>query len=384
MFSSVVVSIIVENLATSMKTILHVIDTTGPGGAEAVFIQLADRIRQHGYRSVVLVRGPGWVHDELLRRGLVPLIVESKGSLNWQFLRALIRLIHAEKIDIIQSHLLGSNVYCALAGLLTRRPVIATFHGMVDIDPNERFRWLKLWLMNRGVKRFVTVSKSLLDDIRAKRLLNADKSAVIYNGIDLDRYGKTASTTLRKRLGLADSAILIGSLGNVRPAKGYDVLLRAARTVIERYPAAHFVIAGEPKKSLMAELDALTMALGIREHVHFIGYYDNSAEFLAQLDVFVLASLSEGFSISTIEAMATGLPVLVTRCGGPEEIATADVDALMVAPGNPAALAEGVIRLLSDSALCLRIATAGVKRVHQTFGIGKMVEGYRQLYESAN
>jgi glycosyltransferase involved in cell wall biosynthesis len=363
-----------------MKSILHVIDTTGPGGAETVFIQLADRLRERGYRSVVTIRGPGWVHDELLRRGLTPLLIDAKGAFNWRFLRALIGIIRRERIAVIQSHLLGSNVYCALAGLLTGRPVIATFHGMVDVNPNERLRWLKLQLMNRGVRRFVAVSAGLRDAIRGAGLLNPAKTAVIYNGIDLARYGKSARRELRQRLGLDDAAILIGSLGNVRPAKGYDQLIRAARAVIDRYPQAHFVIAGDIKKSLMATLEPLMREQGVAQHIHFLGYSDDSAAFLSQLDLFLLSSTSEGFSISTIEAMATGLPVVVTRCGGPQEIVTPDIDGLMVAPGDPDAISAGVLRLLDDPTLAQRLAAAGEQRARSTFGLDNMLAQYGELY----
>lgn len=366
-----------------MKAILHVIDTTGPGGAETIFIELADRLRALGYRSVVLIRGPGWVHDELERRHLTPLVIDAKGAFNWRFLRELIRIIRRERIDVIQSHLLGSNVYCALAGLLTRRPVIATFHGKVDVNPNERLRGLKFRLMNWGVRRFVAVSNSLSTAIHAEGLLNPAKTEVIYNGIDLSRYGRGIGSGLRRLLGLGDDAILIGSLGNVRPAKGYDVLVRAVRPVIDSFPHAHFLIAGDIKASLMTELESLMRSEGVAEHIHFLGYSSNSAEFLSQVDLFVLSSLSEGFSISTIEALATGLPAIVTRCGGPEEIVTDGVDALMVEPGNPGALADGLKALLNDEARARSLAEAGKARVGERFGMDTMLARYIALYTEA-
>src|SRR5690606_5052205 len=130
--------------ASAAKTILHVIDTTGPGGAETVFIELADRVRQRGYRSIVLIRGPGWVRNQLILRGFTPYVVDAKGSFNWRFLREMLRIIRRGRVVVIQSHLPGSTVYCAMAGLLARKPVIATFHGMVDVGPSERFRSAKV------------------------------------------------------------------------------------------------------------------------------------------------------------------------------------------------------------------------------------------------
>ncbi len=363
------------------KTILHVIDTTGPGGAETVFIQLADQLRQRGYRSVVVIRGPGWVCDQLVARGLQPHIIEAKGSFNWRFLRALLRLIRSERVDVIQSHLLGSNVYCALAGLIARKPVIATFHGMVDVGPNERFRAFKLWALNRGVSRFVAVSNSLRDAIARAGLLDAARCEIVYNGIDLTRYGKSDERALRTRLALPATAVLIGSLGNIRPAKGYDLLIRAARHIVDRFPQAHFVVAGEPKSSLQRELDALARELRVDGHVHFVGFCADSAAFLGQLDIFVLSSTSEGLSIATVEALATGLPVVATRCGGPEEIIADDRDGMLVAI-DAIALAEGVATLLDDAGRAERLAQTGRRTVRERFDGDAMLDAYCRLYVS--
>lgn len=366
-----------------MKTLLHVIDTTGPGGAETVFIELADRLRGRGYRCLPVIRGPGWVHDELLRRGLTPrVLLPAKGSFNLAFLAALVGLIRRERVDLIQSHLLGSNVYCGLAGWLTRRPVVATFHGMVDIHPQERRRGLKLWVMERGIRRFVTVSRSLASRVQKEGLLNPALTTVIYNGIDVARYRQPRHRKLIRELGLPDDAILVGSLGNVRPAKAYDVLIRAAARLAPRHPRLHFLIAGHIKPALMTELEALMAEEQVADRVHFIGYRDDSAAFLAGLDLFLLSSTSEGFSISTIEAMAAGLPVLATRCGGPEEILRDGESGLMVPPGDPQALAQGLERLLSDEPLRQRLAEAAREDAAARFDIQTMVDAYQAIYDA--
>jgi len=100
--------------------------------------------------------------------------------------------------------------------------------------------------------------------------------------------------------------------------------------------------------------------------------------------LFVLSSLSVGFSISTIEALATGLPAIVTRCGGPEEIVTDGVDALMVEPGNPGALADGLAALLHDEGRARSLAEAGKARVGERFGMDTMLARYIALYTEAH
>jgi glycosyltransferase involved in cell wall biosynthesis len=332
-------------MSQNQKTILHVIDTTGPGGAETVFIDLADKLRDQGYRSIALIRGKGWVYEELKRRNIDTHIIECKGSFNVGFLRKLVTLIKIEKVEIIQSHLLGSNIYCAMAGVLSRKPVFATFHGAVDVAKQERFLKLKCLILNLGITKFIAVSKTLKDEIKASGLLSERKTTVIYNGIDTTLYYKRDSSPIRKTLGLEKSAILVGSLGNVRPAKAYDVLIKAAAIAVREKPELHFVIAGDTKKEpLMSELNELINKENIAVNVHFIGFQDNSADFLGQMDIFLLSSSSEGFSISTIEAMATGLPIIATKCGGPEEIIENITEGTLVEVNNPLKLSQALVK----------------------------------------
>ena len=288
-----------------MKTILHTIDTTGPGGAETVFIDLLTRLPEDKYRAVVVIRGKGWVYDELRRRGVQPVLLPAKGSFNWRYLFSLAGLIRRERVDLIQSHLLGANVYCSLAGLLMRRPVVVTFHGTVDIGANERFKGLKFGVINRGADCVVAVSRSLKRELLDRTPLREKITTVIYNGIRVADFSLPHSDVLRRQFGWADDDVIVGSLGNIRSAKGYDILLQAAAELKPGKRVFRFVIAGQGMPGgLYDGLLKMREELGLQEHVHFIGFCDKPAEFLSGLDLFLLSSTSEGFSIATIQAMA--------------------------------------------------------------------------------
>lgn len=364
-----------------MKTILHTIDTTGPGGAETVFIDLASRLPQEKYRSVVLIRGTGWVYDELCRRGIKPVLMDAKGSFNWRYLKGLAALIRRENVDLIQSHLLGSNVYCSLAGLLTRKPVVATFHGAVDIGESERLKGLKFGAINLGARCIVAVSDSLRENIVKRTPLKAGKTRVIYNGIKTADFQRPRSDALRLQYGWPREDIIVGSLGNIRSAKGYDILLRAAALLRDKPVTCRFVIAGEGKPGLYDDLLNLRAELGLEETVHFPGFNTDPAGFLSNLDLFLLPSTSEGFSIATIQAMASGLPVIVTRSGGPEEIVTHGENGWMVDTGSPKAIAEAVEKLATDRDLGEILSTKGQKHAAITFDIDTMLSAYQEVYD---
>lgn len=364
-----------------MKTVLHTIDTTGPGGAETVFIDLATRLPQEKYRPVIVIRGKGWVYEELCRRGMRPILMATKGSYNWRYLRSLSALIRREKVDLIQSHLLGSNVYCSIAGLITRKPVVTTFHGTVDIGANERLKGMKFGAINLGARRIVAVSESLRENISNRTSLKASKTIVIYNGINTADFQRPRSDSLRKQFGWSANDTIIGSLGNIRSAKGYDVLLRAAALLKNASAGYRFVIAGQGKQGLYDELLKLKDELDLEEMVHFLGFNDDPAGFLANLDLFLLPSTTEGFSIATIQAMAAGLPVIVTRSGGPEEIVTHEQNGWMIQPGDSEAIAEAVDKLGRDRPLRERLAENGLGHAIRTFDMDKMLRAYEAIYD---
>jgi glycosyltransferase involved in cell wall biosynthesis len=365
-----------------LKTILHTIDTTGPGGAETLFIDLASRLPQERYRSIVLIRGKGWVYDNLCQRGLSPLLIDAKGSFNWRYLMGLINLIRRERVDLIQSHLLGSNVYCSLAGLLTRTPVVATFHGAVDIGDDERLKWLKFGAIKAGARFIIAVSESLRNDIVARTPLKKESINIVYNSIDTSAFQRPGSIALRHKFGWSENEIIIGSLGNIRPAKGYDILLHAAALLKESPRSCRFVIAGQKDRgTLYNDLLKLRKKLGLEEKVLFLGFIDDPAEFLSSLDLFLSSSVSEGLPLSAIQAMAAKLPLIATRCGGYEELVTHQENGWLVDVGNPQAIADAIELVAADFELRSTLSENARKHAIETFDMAAMLNAYETIYD---
>ncbi len=363
------------------KNILHAIDTTGPGGAETVFLDLVEKLRLDGYSNYAIIKGPGWVEEQLKRRGVEYYIAKPRGFLSIPYYWSLLKFIRKQNTVLVHAHLLGSTLTYSLLSLILRIPVVATIHGRVDVNPNERFVAIKNYIMKLGVNTMVAVSRDLAAYISARKLFKQDDIQVIYNGIEESRYGKNSSKSLRASLGIGDDVILVGSLGNVRPAKSYDVLIASAALLIkEGQHNLHFVIAGHQKLDLMAQLQTLIDQHGIQDRIHFIGFHENTNEFLGQLDCFVLSSSSEGFSIATIEAMATGLPVVATRCGGPEEIIEHEKNGLLVTVNNASALAAGIKVIIENQTFAQSLSIAGRKHVEAVFSFAAMLNAYKKLY----
>jgi glycosyltransferase involved in cell wall biosynthesis len=366
-----------------MIRILHTIDTTGPGGAETVFVHLAKGLDPQQFRSFVAITGPGWVCDELRKNGIEPIFVQSLGGYNLKYLIELIKIIRENNIDIVQSHLLGANVYSSLAGLICRVPVVSTFHGFVDSSGKDRLMPVKSRIINQGSRKIVFVSDRLREHFIRKYGFSVAKSVTIYNGVDTSVFQPERDDSIRKELGLRPEHILIGAVGNIRPAKGYEYFLTAARLVIEKHPECRFVIAGEGTGGIYDALLSLRKRLGLEKDFFFLGFRENAAKVFNNLDIFVLSSLSEGFSISTIEAMACGLPVVVTRSGGPEEIVENEISGIIVEPGNERSLADGILNLLENKQL-MTICLQGTKEFIKKKQSNVMFDSYLDLYNKCN
>lgn len=368
-----------------LTNILHLIDTTGPGGAETIFIDLATRFNPDKFRAIVVIRGKGWVYEELVRKGCLPIVFNSKGSFNWRYLVFLYRLIKKERINIIQSHLLGSNVYASLVGLIARVKVVATFHGSVDISDKERLKRLKFSAINIGANTVVAVSQGLRDDIIGKSSIRPSCIKVIYNGIDNSRFCCIHTKKLWKSFGWAIDDFIVGSLGNIRTAKGYEVLLQAASLLTrnDKTRKYRFVIAGQGdiNSKLYRNLLKMRKDLALENVVFFLGYVEETPEFLSNLDIFLSSSLSEGLPLSAIQAMASELPILATRCGGYEELIEQGKNGLLVEIGQPSAIALEIQRMAENPNMRKLLASQARKQVIEMFDINVMLKQYEALYE---
>lgn len=359
---------------------MHVIDTGGPGGAETVFLHTATRLDPARFRSVAVVGGPGWLAEQLHAHDLAPQILPAKGAFNVRYLFALRRLARHHEIDVILSHLYGSAVYASMAGALLSIPVVSVLHGHTDVPNTERFASVKAAIVRRGCRKVTFVSERLQEHLRPRLGLASGQCTVIPNGVDTRTFRPDRNNSLRAELGLADDTVLIGAIGNVRKPKAYDVLLRAAHALVQRSLRHHLVIAGERANTLGTQLEQLVRELGIERHVTFLGLRPDVSRVLNSLDVFVLSSQTEGFSIACIEAMACGVPIVATRSGGPEQILEGEAG-LLVPTGDPEAMAAAIERVISSKHLAASLTARALTRVHEQYSLTTMLARYQMLLE---
>jgi len=363
---------------TRSGNVLHFIDTTGPGGAETIFLQVAEGMSRRGWGGCAAITGPGWVLDTAHQRGLTVELVPTRGRFDLSYIARLRGIVRRHRIDLIHAHLFSPAVYASAVSAWTGVPVVATLHGASCIIPGGLPTRLRYRLINRQA-RVVCVSESLRDDLHALSVIHPSQVHVIHNGTDPSVYASASGQSVRREHRIAEDAILVGALGNMRPAKDFPTFLRAA-AALAGDARFRFAIVGECSEPLCSELRKLADELGITDRVGFWGFRDDVPEVLAAFDVLAISSDSEGFSLAAIQAMAAGTPVVATRSGGPEQILTDGVDGLLVPVRDPVALAAAIRRVVEDTTLAGQLTAAARRTMEARFSLETMLDGYEALY----
>lgn len=361
--------------------ILHTCEWSGSGGAETTLLYLASHLDGDRFRSLAFLPEDGWLERKLKERGIPTFLAKSAA---WHDIRrpaTMARLIRQEKIDLIHSTLPDENFYSCLVGRLTRCRTIVTYQSAFDFSKERQPREaIKLWFVRHSAAAVVAVTdhiRKLLIDLGFPQ----DKTVRIYNCINPDRFSLPSRGRLRSELGLPQTTRLIGMVANVNKWKGYEFFVQAAREVANEFPEARFVAVGEHGGTLGEQLFRLVKKLSLQDCFLFLGFREDVPDILADLDVFVLSSLSEGLPLALLEAMAAGKPVVATRSGGPEEFVEHGRVGFLVPRADAKALAARIIELLRDPDRAAAMGRNGRAKVYGDFTLGKMVSDYEQLYE---
>jgi glycosyltransferase involved in cell wall biosynthesis len=197
----------------------------------------------------------------------------------------------------------------------------------------------------------IAVSRSTRDFLVHQRYVPEDRVRLIWNGAPLDEFApvpRERALAVRRGLGLADDALVVGTIGRLNAQKGHRFLLDAAARLLPRVPAARVLVAGDG--DLMDPLRAQAAALGIAGKVVFAGHRTDVPDLLGALDVFCISSLYEGTPLALFEAMAAGKAIVSTSVDGCREVLEDGVTGVLVPPADADALAGGLEHVLRDEA----------------------------------
>lgn len=352
--------------ATQLR-VMHFVDAMGGAdhlwGKERVVLLLMREQRAGGrVRPSLVTFSPGRLADAAAAEGFdVRTLAAGPTHGVGGNVGALARALSAAPADVIHSHGYRANIVARLLrlrGAARGVRLISTCHGWVDTTA-------KLRLYN-AVDRWTSVVSDAVA-VPDARMLTAfpafARKHFVFNGVP-DREDGDGATFVRP------GAYVVGTLGRVTREKGIADLLDAARAFPD--PDVVFSVAGT------GELAAEVAAAG--PNVHVAGYVA-AQPFLQSIDVYVQASHAEGLSLSLLEAMRAGKPIVATDVGATRDAVTDGESALLVPPRRPDALREAILRLRSDDVLAQRLGRNARRRFEAGFRLDRQAERYLHLYE---
>lgn len=207
-----------------------------------------------------------------------------------------------------------------------------------------------------------------------------EKIAVIKNGIDANNFKRNSynSQVLKRKYGLGNSEIILGTIANFRKVKNYPFLLNAFRTLSQRNANLRLICVGGGY--LLDEMKEVSRSYGLKEDVIFTGYSEDVAKYLSLMNIFVLCSLQEGLPNVLLQAMSMEIPVIASGVGGCPEIIDNMTNGILYPSNNLDKLIEAVERLLEDRNFASRLGSNGRKTVVEKFSLNRMIEGYSKFY----
>jgi glycosyltransferase involved in cell wall biosynthesis len=362
------------------------------GGAERHLSQVLPILKSAGFLIKVHVLSDKAPLKPIFDKAGIPVSLGPNLDRIPSILRRPVRLV-TSLIKLVQSFLKNRSairhaflpeayLLTAIAARLTffSGPLVMSRRSLNDYQQRRPF----VGRLERLMHRFTTIalgnSRAVVQQLYEEGF-EPGKVGLIYNGIDLWPFKNLPQKQeLRKNLNLSPDALIFIIVANLIPYKGHIDLLNAFGAVHAQLPKSWKLLCVGRDAGILSNLKSQAQALGIADHVDFLGNRLDTPQLLAAADIGILCSHEEGFSNAILEAMAAGLPMVVTNVGGNAEAVEDMHTGLVVLPKNPESLADGLLSLALAPELRTRFGTAGKERIHQLFTVTQCAKMYAEFY----
>jgi glycosyltransferase involved in cell wall biosynthesis len=372
-----------ENPQRPVRRVFYLVDSFDVGGTETQAVELALRMGAAGYEVTLgSLREQGPLLEKLRGAPVVVKEFHPRGGIDspqgiYQILR-LSWFLRRGRFNVVHTHDLWSNLVGVPAARLAGVPAIVSSQrdlSQFDWYQGNRRVWLRRIqnLSNVVLANATQVRDTLIAEVR----FAPEKLRVIRNGVDIERF--QVSSEREVLFPDVENGKLIVLVGNMRSdVKGHPWLIAAAPAVLREFPSTRFILVGDGKAR---ESFANQVAeLGLSRNFLFLGRRSDIPQILASCDIAVLPSRSEGLPNAVLEYMAAGLPVVVSRVGGSEELVEDGVTGLLVSAEDSAALSAAFLRYLRNPEEAKQMAQSGREFVTRNFSFDRLVREVDELY----
>lgn len=356
--------------------VLHIIARADHGGAPENILRQVVYSRASIEHHIACPRTPPYWdrYSELL--GIERLIEIPYRRFSLAAARALINECRRREFDILHSHGFGGGMYGRLARLGTGVPCLHTFHGFFHHVERGATRWVKLlidWLAAPLTDRFMAVSESEAKAVLKYLRVSPERIAVVVNGVDADRFRPLVEARPGDRLAVV-------AVCRLDPHKNPRDLVRTMERLLQLAPESRAELRIVGDGPLRAEVEDAIARAGLEGRVSILGWRNDVASLLQQAHVYLTVSRFEGLSLSMLEAMACGLPVVGTRVQGHTDLIREGINGAMFEQGDTEAAARHLLRLEQEPSLRDALADGARSTVVERFTLNHVAAEHERLY----
>jgi len=360
--------------------ILHISTIREWRGGDNQMLTTYNILKDHRELSQIILCPEDSVLFQKCKKGKIPVFsAPRKSKFSLAFLKTIIKVVKEENVDVIHVH--DSTALTLSLFSLKFLPKVKLVYSRKRNNKVKSNYFKKLKYNNPRITKILCVSQAV-KEVLLPVLKDPNKAVVIYDGIDVNKFSNpTISTNLRSEFRLKPECILIGNIAGLTRQKDLFTFLDAAELILkDNKEDINFVLVGEGP--LEGELKDYAIKLGISDRVFFAGFRREIPSILAQFDIFLLSSETEGLPLSVMEAFAAKIPVVATNAGGTGEAVKQGITGMISPVREAAPLARNVKELIQNPALKSLIVSNAFKLVHQKFTLEVMEKEYAAFYKS--
>jgi glycosyltransferase involved in cell wall biosynthesis len=360
--------------------VLQVVLSLDTGGTERLVVELCTKLRRRVEMAVCCLDSPGALAQEVTDCGIEVVALHRDTGFRPTLGYRIAKLAERHRATIIHCHQYSPFVYGRIATLChPHLKLVFTEHGRLSDGPPSLKRRMINPLLGWLPGSLYSVSSALRDSMIAEGFPTR-RIAVIHNGVDPGAPPTTADRrTARRDLWIPEGTLVVGTVARLDRVKNLETLIDAFAGMRAVFPRSALVIIGDGEER--SRLEAFARNSGVREAIRFYGNRADVRRLMPGFDVYVNSSISEGVSLTILEAMATGLPVVATAVGGTPEIVIDGITGVLVPARQPATLTAALVELCTSPDLRRVLGSAARQSVEAAFGIDRMVEQYAGVYE---
>ncbi|SEA58279.1 glycosyltransferase [Alkalimonas amylolytica] len=363
-----------------MKRVLHITYDMAIGGTEQVINQLIRGMDKSvvEHRICCIEGSVGAIGQALQQEGIGIEVLARQPGFDWALIKGIRQLIKAHRIDIVHCHQYTPWVYGWFAALGTKAKVIFTEHGRFFPDHHRRKAWLINKLMAATTHKITAISKATKAALVEYEFIPAGKIDVIYNGIEPLVSTEAGRAKARQELGISPEQRVIGTVARLDPIKNQAMMLEAFARLAPEFPDVVLLLVGDgPERH---NLEQLAGELKINERVIFAGFKSPATDYMALMELFLLPSLSEGTSMTLLEAMSLGIPCIVSDVGGNPEVVQDGYSGRVLPQNTAMELTTAIVGIVSTPNSDNGMQQAAQDDFQQRFAAAAMCAAFATCY----